>query len=202
MKRLHAAGPIGAYLRPSPLVDVGHPLVRERATALQEMGGFECDIIKRVFEFVRDEVAHSWDIGSCRVTARASDVLRYREGICYAKSHLLAALLRARGVPCGLCYQKLTLGDTPETGFCVHALNAVYLSSERRWIRLDARGNRPGINAQFSLTEEHLAFPIREHLGERDYGEIHAEPHAAIVQTLATHSDCRLMYQHGLPTDL
>lgn len=128
--------------------------------------------------------------------------MRHREGICYAKSHLLAALLRAQGIPCGLCYQKLTLGDTPETGYCVHALNAIYLSGERRWIRLDARGNKLGVDAQFSLTEERLAFPIREHLGERDYGEIHAEPHAAIVQTLATHSDCRLMYQHGLPTDL
>lgn len=41
------------------------------------------------------------------VTWRASDVLRRGTGLCFAKAHLLAALLRAVGVPCGLCYQVL-----------------------------------------------------------------------------------------------
>lgn len=30
--------------------------------------------------------------------------------------------------------------DIPETGFGIHALNAVYIKSLSRWIRLDARG--------------------------------------------------------------
>jgi len=39
------------------------------------------------------------------VTCSASEVLREGTGICFAKSHLLAALLRAVGIPAGLCYQ-------------------------------------------------------------------------------------------------
>lgn len=169
---------------------------------LRAWSASECDAVRQAFAFVRDQIAHSWDIQSQRVTASASDVLRHREGICYAKSHLLTALLRAMGVPCGLCYQRLTLGDTPETGYCVHALNAVYLDGLGRWVRLDARGNKPGVDAQFSLTEERLAFPIREHLGERDYPTIYAEPHQRITEALQAHHDCLAMYQNGLPADL
>lgn len=32
-------------------------------------------------------------------------------GICFAKSHLLAALLRCKSIPAGFCYQKLILDD-------------------------------------------------------------------------------------------
>lgn len=46
------------------------------------------------------------------------------------------------GIPAGICYQRLTLGDTPESGYCIHALNAVYMKRLDRWIRLDARGNK------------------------------------------------------------
>jgi len=35
------------------------------------------------------------------VTCKASDVLIYGTGYCYAKSHLLAALLRANAIPAG-----------------------------------------------------------------------------------------------------
>jgi hypothetical protein len=48
-------------------------------------------------------------------------------------------LLHACGIPTGICYQHITLGDVPETGFCIHALNAVYIKSLDRWIHLDAR---------------------------------------------------------------
>src|SRR2546428_7177495 len=117
-------------------------------------------LAQTIFEWVRDQVAHSSDIGSRRITARASDVLIYREGICYAKSHLLAALLRSSGIPAGLSYQRLTRDEHASGGHEVHGLNTVYLKSVGRWIRLDARGNRPGVNAQVSLTEEQLAWPV------------------------------------------
>ena len=154
------------------------------------------------FEFVRDRVAHSWDSGSRRVTGRASDVLRHGEGICYAKSHLLAALLRGRGIPAGFGYQRLTLGDTPETGYALHGLNVVWVASAQRWVRLDARGNKPGVDAQFSLTEERLAFAVRPEMDEVDYGTVYAAPPPCITRTLETHTDCRVMYAQGLPTEL
>lgn len=38
-----------------------------------------------------------------------------------------------------------------------------------KWIRLDARGNKETVHAQFSLDEEILAFLVRLELNEVDY---------------------------------
>jgi len=199
---LQTPAPLEAYLAPSPWVDFGHPDIQEHLAANPGGGRSEEEVIRADFEFVRDDVAHSWDIQSRRVTGRASEVLRHREGICYAKSHLLAALLRGRGIPAGLCYQRLTLGDTPESGHCVHALNAVWVESRQRWFRLDARGNKPNVDARFSLDAERLAFDVRPECGEVDYGVNHAEPPAPITRALEEHQDCRVLYARGLPTGL
>ena len=193
---------IGAYLEASELIDHAHPAIAVWAAAREAGGRSDVDIAWEAFEFVRDGIAHSWDIQSDRVTVKASEVLEHREGICYAKSHLLAALLRRQSIPAGVCYQRLTLGDTPDTGYCIHALNTVYLPSLGRWIRLDARGNKPGVDAQFSLDAEQLAFAVRLDMGECDYGVNYALPHPAIAATLAAHTDCRTMYAYGLPTEL
>jgi hypothetical protein len=72
-------------------------------------------------------VQHSWDVRSHRVTRTASEVLVHREGLCHAKSHLLATLLRHLGVPSGLAYQRLTSGDTQEREYITHGLNTVLL---------------------------------------------------------------------------
>jgi transglutaminase-like putative cysteine protease len=193
---------LSAYLETSVLVDWEHPAIDAWADTHSASGLTEEEIVRQAFHFVRDGIAHSWDIGSRRVTAKASDVLLYHEGICYAKSHLLAALLRHRGIPSGFCYQRLTLGDTPDTGFCIHALNTVYLASLGQWIRLDARGNRPGICAEFVPGEEHLAFAVREEVGEREYWVNFAHPHPKIAATLAAHDDCHALYACHLPTEL
>jgi transglutaminase-like putative cysteine protease len=190
------------YLLETEEVDYSHLSIRELAAELASDAQDELDFVKRTFEFVRDEIAHSWDIQSQRVTCRASEVLYFKEGICYAKSNLLCALLRSRGVPAGFCYQRLTLGDTPDTGYCIHALNAVYLRSEQRWIRLDARGNKEGIQAEFSLEKELLAFPIREHYDEVDYATIYSIPHPKTIAALKQHTDCVMMCQSGLPSEL
>ncbi|MFR8010211.1 MAG: transglutaminase domain-containing protein [Clostridia bacterium] len=63
------------------------------------MGNDELGTTKNIYHFVRDQIKHSWDIQDQRVTIRASDVLREKVGICYAKSNLLAALLRANHIP-------------------------------------------------------------------------------------------------------
>jgi transglutaminase-like putative cysteine protease len=164
----------------------------------------ESDIerIIKAYQFVRDEISHSVDIQSSRVTITASQVLEYGEGICYAKSNLFAALLRAMNIPAGFCYQRLTIGDTMESGYCIHALNAVYLSSLDKWVRLDARGNKKGINARFSLGREYLAFSVREQLDEKDYLVIYANPHPCTMKALENNTDCMEMYFHHLPKEI
>lgn len=190
------------YLVELEELNFSNPLIQEKAAELFRPSQTDVEKARIAFEFVRDEISHSWDIQSERVTRKASDVLRFKEGICYAKSHLLAALLRSQGIPTGFCYQRLMLFDTPEKGYCIHALNAVFLESLQKWIRVDARGNKEGVDAQFSLEREKLAFSVNESLGEINYPIIYDKPHPSIITTLKKHTDALEMYKFYLPERL
>lgn len=183
------------YLAELEEVDYTHPLVSRKADELFASLSNELQIVRAAYEYVRDSILHSIDIEAAQVTCRASEVLYYGHGICYAKSNLLAALLRSQGIPTGFCYQYLTRGDTPDTGYCIHTLNGVYLKTLERWIRLDARGNKPGVDAQFSLGEEKLAFPVRKEYGEFDYLYIYREPSKSTIEALRKSSDCKILYE-------
>lgn len=172
------------YLSPSKYIDFEAGEVRALARVLAADAGDVQDLVRLCFEFVRDEIRHSVDYKLNPVTCRASDVLRYRTGYCYAKSHLLAALLRANGIPAGLCYQRLSVGDSGAP-YCLHGLNAVHLEGIG-WYRIDARGNTAGVDAQFVPPDEKLAFPVRE-AQERDLPEIWPEPLAVVVAALERH---------------
>ncbi len=168
------------YLLSSEYIDWKEPEVLAKSTELAGDSSDAEEIARRCFEFVRDEIKHSWDYKQNPVTIRASDVLKHGTGYCYAKSHLLAALLRANKIPTGLCYQRLTITDTPP--FCLHGLNAVYLKNIG-WYRIDPRGNKQGVSAEFFPPIEKLAFPIVTK-GEADLPEIWAEPLPTIIETL------------------
>jgi transglutaminase-like putative cysteine protease len=127
------------------------------------------------------------------VTCTASEVLHAGTGYCYAKSHLLAALLRANGVPAGLCYQRLSL-DGRGAPYSLHGLNAVFLP-EAGWYRLDARGNRPGVDAQFVPPVERLAFPATLQ-GEADLPEIWPDPLPVVVSALRRYSTYDALRDH------
>jgi transglutaminase-like putative cysteine protease len=167
------------YLYSSESIDWKHPAVRAKADELTRGIDNVCEKAKRCFEFVRDQIRHSGDYGLNPVTCKASEVLEYGTGFCYAKSHLLAALLRAHGVPAGLCYQRLTI-ENEQPPLSLHGLNAVYLP-DIGWYRIDARGNKPGVNAQFSPPVEQTAFPVI-HPEEANLPEIWPEPLPAILQ--------------------
>jgi transglutaminase-like putative cysteine protease len=169
------------YLTASKYIDFGHPEVAKAARDLRAGATSEKDLVRACFEFVRDDIRHSVDYKLNPVTCSASDVLIFRTGYCYAKSHLLAALLRANGIPAGLCYQRLAVGDSGGP-FFLHGLNAVYLK-DVGWYRLDPRGNKPGVNARFTPPAEALAFAVRGP-EERDLPEIWAEPLAVVVDAL------------------
>jgi transglutaminase-like putative cysteine protease len=193
---------LDAYRQPCPVVDFDHPEIQRFVAERGWRDLPETERVRRAYEFVRDEVPHAWDVQSPVVTCRASEVLAQRVGICYAKSHLLAALLRAMDVPAGMCYQRLVLFDDPKDGFAIHALNAAYLSEVGRWVRFDARGNKPGVAAEFRLDEERLAFPVRPELGEEDERVVHATPSASTVASLQGHADMLSVYRTGLPSRL
>lgn len=168
------------YLDSSEYIDWDNPTVLLRAKQLAGNEYCEKEIARRCFEFVRDEIKHSWDYQLNPITCKASDVLKHATGYCYAKSHLLAALLRANRIPTGLCYQRTTVTDQPP--FCLHGLNAIYLQ-EFGWYRVDARGNKEEVNAAFCPPVEQLAFALTVN-GEIDLPEIWAEPLPQIIDVL------------------
>lgn len=215
------------YLKCTKLINFESPEVIELVNKLALNCSDKIASIKKAFEFVRDNYAHTFDINGEGVARSASDVINLGHGICYAKAHLLAALLRAIGVPTGICYQRLLLlspeeisaleakdavsgsrsaaqatdvafgfsnvpsGVTVPSGLyaapsqqspslaekiqlppankmVLHAVNVIFIESLNKWIRLDARGNKPGVDAQFSLDHEQLAFTVHPQLGEED----------------------------------
>lgn len=170
------------YLEVSEYIDWQDKEVTAKAKALSAPCRGDEEVAEACFHFVRDGILHSSDYRLNPVTLKASDVLRYGTGYCYAKSHLLAALLRACGIPAGLCYQRLTIeNDSPP--FCLHGLNGVFLQ-EHGWYRMDARGNKPSVSAQFCPPVEKLAFPIAID-GEYDVPGVWSEPLEAVVQLLS-----------------
>lgn len=189
------------YLAASEVIDYDSPNVQELAEKLSGNTEHEIQLAKRVYQYVRDYISHSFDINNDTVTCKASDVLKDRSGICFAKSHLLAAVLRYLKIPTGFCYQRLVFDDSDPLYLTLHGLNAIYLSSLHRWIRVDARGNKPGVKAEFSIDEEVLAFPVRSDLGEVDYSTIYAQPNLNIVKALQTSCSCQEL-ANNLPNDL
>lgn len=169
------------YLESSTYIDWEHAEVSAKAKELSEGLKSDEEIAESCFLFVRDKIKHSWDHKLNPVTCRASDVLKHGTGYCYAKSHLLAALLRANHIPAGLCYQRLTISDN-KPPFCLHGLISVYLE-KHGWYRIDPRGNKEGVKAEFCPPVEQLAFPILIE-GEADLPEIWPEPLSIITNTL------------------
>ena len=170
-----------AYLTATEIIDYQHPNIQQLANELADSD--KTATAKACFEWVRDNIYHSCDYQMNPVTYRASDVLEYKTGYCYAKSHLLAALLRANSIPTGFCYQRLSVYEDGAP-YCLHGLNAVYLA-DYGWYRIDARGNKHGVNAQFTPPQEQLAFKLN-FAEEVDCKHVFAEPLPEVIKSLQT----------------
>ena len=183
------------YLQKSEYIDWDAPEILKQASLLS----FDCDtdeaIARKCFEFVRDSIRHSWDYKQNPVTCRASDVLMHRTGYCYAKSHLLAALLRANRIPAGLCYQRLSVTGNGSP-YSLHGFNAIFLKAFG-WYRVDARGNRSDIFAEFHPPVVKLAFSCTDS-NEREFPEIWADPLPEVISVL-TRSNTYIQVYENLP---
>lgn len=180
MELITRSNNLNDYLECSEVIDCNNIEIQEIANKLSHNIENEIDLIKTVYEFVRDEIRHSSDAGRNTITWRASDVLKYKHGLCFANSHLLAAILRSLEIPVGFCYQRLEF----DVGFGLHGLNAVYIKSIHKWIRLDARGNEGPVNVQFSINSEILAYNVDDGKGEFDFPIIYAEPNKKVIDIL------------------
>lgn len=177
------------YLVSDAIVDWQTTSVRQKAIELTQSLADEVAKARCLYEWVRDAIPHSHDAGLDIVTCTASEVLRHGTGICFAKSHLLAALLRAVHIPAGFCYQVLRLDPPDNNEPVLHGFNAIYLATLDKWMRVDARGNTDGINAQFNTQKEQLAFAMDPLADEFIYEAIFAAPVGSVVNSLKRYTN-------------
>ncbi len=192
---------LNEYLVSDAIVDWQTSAVRQQALELTRSLSDEIAKARCLYEWVRDSIPHSNDIGCDIVTCSASEVLHHGTGSCFAKSHLLAALLRAVNIPAGFCYQVLRMDPPVDNEPVLHGFNAIYLVTLDRWIRVDARGNTNGINAQFNIHKEQLAFAMDPLADEFIYETIFTAPASSVVNRLRMYATCRELWQ-DLPQSL
>ncbi|QOY53215.1 transglutaminase-like domain-containing protein [Candidatus Sulfurimonas baltica] len=169
------------FLEETSIIDYSNKEIQKLATNLSKNCKTATEIAKNCFEYVRDNINHSGDFKDDITTCKASDVLKHKTGWCYAKSHLLASLLRANNIPTGFCYQRLSCSEYKKDIYCLHGLNAIYLK-DYGWYKVDARGNKEGVNEQFNPPVEKLAFELGEN--EFDLPDMYSEPLEVVVKTL------------------
>jgi hypothetical protein len=73
-------------------------------------------------------------------------------------------------------------------------LNAVYLS-DFGWYRIDSRGNKEDVNAQFAPPVEQLAFSAKV-VGEIDFPEILSDPLPIIIEVLRQYKSKDELWDH------
>jgi len=169
------------FLQPTAVIDSTAATIVAAAAEIVGDAVDDEQVAKRCFLWVRDSVRHSSDHRISVVTCTASDVLKHRAGFCYAKSHLLAALLRARGIPAALCYQRLS-ADNAGSAFFLHGLVAIHLQ-HHGWYRVDPRGDKPGITTDFCPPVERLPY-APELPGEMDVPGRFPDALSCVVSTL------------------
>lgn len=182
------------YLAEIPPVITFHtPRIQKEIDRITTQWDSPTDRAREAFKVARDEVCHSFDTQDPAVTITAEDALANKEGICFAKSHVLAALLRGMDIPAGFCYQRVLRKPDPNSGYALHGLNAAYLEPVG-WFRLDPRGNKPGIDSQFSLHTEKLAYPIRPELGEIDYPNVLLHPLPSVLDAMRSSQNTQELF--------
>ena len=182
MELIIESGDMNDYLKEvSPVIQFNTPLIQKEIEAITAQTDSKREQAKLAFEFARDQIHHSFDSEACTlVTINAEEAIEKKQGICFAKAHVLASLLRGMGIPTGFCYQRLY---NPKSGFAMHGLNAIYLE-ETGWFRVDPRGNKPGIDSQFTTVVEELAYPIDTAKGDVDYPNVFPEPLPEVITAM------------------
>ena len=171
---------LDAFLQFDAIVSIDDAIRSKTKEIVYSLKG-DAQRAKVIFEWVRDNIHHSKDIGAEIVTCSSVDTFSHGTGICFPKSHLVASMMRSERIPCGFCYQVFENPISKDSkNLALHGLNAIYLESTAQWHRIDPRGNRDDINGQFSTDQEILAFPEMQFLDDC----IYAEPLENVISAL------------------
>ena len=121
------AADLDRYRQPSPFVESDDPGIVMRARAIVGPATTPGDKVRRVLDWVTKNVEREPSL----TIPSARDVLRMRRGDCNEHAVLVAALLRAAGIPARIVAGIAYAGD----GFYYHAWNEVWLDG---WVSADA----------------------------------------------------------------
>jgi hypothetical protein len=117
----------GAYLKAGPFVQSDHPMVKTLAGQIVGQVSRDKEKARRIFDWVH----RSLDKRATVSVPNALDTLKAKAGDCNEHAVLLAALLRAAGIPAKVCVGLVyTRGR-----FYYHAWNEVFLGA---WVTADA----------------------------------------------------------------
>lgn len=179
-----------------PIIKFDTPLIKQTIKTIEAQASTPLEKAKLAFKIARDEIGHSFDTKKQTVSISGEDALKEKDGICFAKAHLLATLLRGMGIPTGFCYQRVLKNpNDPNSGHALHGLNAVYLK-DYGWFRLDPRGNKPGVDAQFSIEKEKLAYPIRSEFDEIDYPDVYTKPLDTVIKSMKGSKNTKALFDN------
>ncbi|MBU6339324.1 MAG: class I tRNA ligase family protein [Rickettsiales bacterium] len=170
------------FLKETDLIDHQNPVIKDLAAKIKSSAknsNDEIELAKLAYNFVRDEIDHAMDDEKYLIekpSLKASEVLQNKGAFCFGKATLLCAILRNLNIACGFSDQLLMFDENISDRKIIHTVNAVYFKSLKKWVRLDARGNKPAdVNTEFSVDEEKLAYPARAEFNEIDNLGIYAD---------------------------
>lgn len=206
MEMVEPVASIDEYLESTAYVGSRSDAIIQKAQELCKGLASEPEKVAACFAYVRDDVAHTVDIGESTVIRTAEDALFQEHGTCYTKGMLLVALLRGLEIPAGFCYQRLFENSDDDPHFFLHGLTAYYSADQNSWIRLDPRGgskdvDAPRVDADL-VSRDYLVFRIDESIGEVDYLTVLPRHPDQVLAILEVSSNCIRMIEQDLPTML
>jgi transglutaminase-like putative cysteine protease len=116
-----------AHLEATPFIQSDHPKVKDVAKEIVGQASNDAEKVRRILYWVHESIEKRATVS----VPNALDTLEVRVGDCNEHSMLLAALLRATGIPAKVCVGLVHTRDR----FYYHAWNEVYLGA---WITADA----------------------------------------------------------------
>ncbi|WP_230741997.1 transglutaminase-like domain-containing protein [Methanooceanicella nereidis] len=189
------------YLASSDVVDHDDREIQALANILSKGLSEDEEIVRSIYGHIQENILHSFDIHGKEVTCKASEVLRSGHGTCYAKADLFAALLRYLGIPVGFCYQKFVMDDEDPSRYVLHGLNAVYYKSTKKWLRVDVRNRKDGVDPKFYPDMDSGIYPSDKEAGEFDYPYVQVHPSDKVIRALNTYRD-PIELENNLPEEL
>lgn len=132
------AGDPAACLQPGDVIDSAHPAIQAHAAQLTAACATPLAKAQALFDWVRDEVPYNFTPWlRDRDDWRASVGLLRRDGFCQQKAVLLAALLRAVGIPAALGFQHVRDHMLLDARFEAHLPSGLILFHGCTMVHLD-----------------------------------------------------------------